>query len=558
MDIDFHYYATFVAAVVAGYNQDEAAAIAHNAQYVDDSTPDRILHKAGIGFRPVVTTLGLGDEVDRADDWSTGTIARDRAMWTAFHFLPGNLDLKYPYHGAHESRGVFGSFKYDDLAKQEFRTLCTPDSPMAVAMVNDTVASHAGDLAMIGIRMHVLIDTFAHMLYSGSAAWHVNDVAAQPEVRLSNGDFLPVAIPAFTYTPQGFYYNSVAYTGHGRMGHVPDLPWVTYRYKPQWSKTPIVKDNPKEYRRAFQEMVTAMRCIRERRMYDPNQLDTDDRLERVLGVVSQIIGQPPAVKDALVWGLLNDFPEQRCEVWIGKMKALGEAAGLSLSAPPKYSADSWFDVAKKECPEKVGDTSYAHFHRAAATHLQWVKDAVRDAGLTLLGEEKYVTKEELVRVLDKPLRIYPAATKHTCWEVEDSSTHEGTPVQLWDGERASNLWEIQHAEKSDDGTDRFYLYNPKLGRYATCDCAGQKRGSKPSGLPIRSFAKKDDARHLQRFAIARRRVGDVTTYTFHVADEYAIGMEGGNTGNSTKLKVAQLGGDRDGDCHFQVTMFTKH
>lgn len=37
MDIDFHYYATYVAARVAGYANKDAYIIAHAAQYVDVS-----------------------------------------------------------------------------------------------------------------------------------------------------------------------------------------------------------------------------------------------------------------------------------------------------------------------------------------------------------------------------------------------------------------------------------------------------------------------------------------------------------------------------------------
>lgn len=37
MKIDFHYYATYVAARLAGYNFPDAQTIAHASQYVDES-----------------------------------------------------------------------------------------------------------------------------------------------------------------------------------------------------------------------------------------------------------------------------------------------------------------------------------------------------------------------------------------------------------------------------------------------------------------------------------------------------------------------------------------
>ena len=171
---------------------------------------------------------------------------------------------------------------------------------------------------MIGIRMHVLIDTFAHMLFCGSAAWHVNDVNALPEM-LVDGEWVPMLIPVFA--TQEIYYNSLSYTGHGRMGHIPDYPWITYRYKPQWSATTIVKDNPKMYRRAFQEMVKAMSCIRNKQMYAPPKesefLSNDDADKALLEEITKII---TTTEDH--YYNLQDYTDERCQNWIDALPAL--------------------------------------------------------------------------------------------------------------------------------------------------------------------------------------------------------------------------------------------
>ncbi|MGD9158105.1 MAG: hypothetical protein PVG39_06855 [Desulfobacteraceae bacterium] len=47
MNIDFHYYGTYVAARLAGYDFTSAQTIAHAAQYVDDS--DEVMLKDPMG-----------------------------------------------------------------------------------------------------------------------------------------------------------------------------------------------------------------------------------------------------------------------------------------------------------------------------------------------------------------------------------------------------------------------------------------------------------------------------------------------------------------------------
>ncbi len=38
MNLDFHYYGTYLAAKIAGYNDSDAKTIAYAAQYVDESS----------------------------------------------------------------------------------------------------------------------------------------------------------------------------------------------------------------------------------------------------------------------------------------------------------------------------------------------------------------------------------------------------------------------------------------------------------------------------------------------------------------------------------------
>lgn len=120
-------------------------------------------------------------------------------------------------------------------------------------MINDIIDNHKGkpyELQLIGLRMHVFADTAAHAFYAGTPAWHVNyvgdkvyDLTVNPKKEVP---WLP-NLPGEQCTPAiTIYYDSIFYHGHGRMGSVPDYPWIKYEYSPKWSATPIIKDNPIE------------------------------------------------------------------------------------------------------------------------------------------------------------------------------------------------------------------------------------------------------------------------------------------------------------------------
>ena len=69
MNMDFHYYATYLAARVAGYEKEEAKTIACAAQYVDESDAGMIDKKLLPGMAettPTIESMGtlLGRNVD--------------------------------------------------------------------------------------------------------------------------------------------------------------------------------------------------------------------------------------------------------------------------------------------------------------------------------------------------------------------------------------------------------------------------------------------------------------------------------------------------------------
>ncbi len=378
---DFHYYGTYVAACYAGYSADEAQIIAHAAQYVDDSVHDRLINYGDykIDFRPI-PTCHTSEELEKVSFGSGPTLSELHQVWIPFHFLPGNYTpdpnassrIK-EYTGLTHHSNLIHSFDYDDQAKWEFSLLCLPESPMATAMINDIIDNHKGEpyeLHLIGLRMHVLADTGAHAYYAGTPAWHVNNVGA----RVYDLTVNPKQEVPWLPTPRGeqstpdlsllFGYHLISFLGHGRMGVVPDYPWIKYEYSPEWSSTPIIKDNPAEYLKIFRIMVTALKCVREQKTFDISNLEPID--QKNISTVDNIL------RTKHDFGLDNfgmtgatDF---RCEVW---KNAIREGSLGLVGMPADYNVDDWFNSIEQVQP--IAQTDYYKFNKAAVIHLGLVK-----------------------------------------------------------------------------------------------------------------------------------------------------------------------------------------
>jgi hypothetical protein len=236
------------------------------------------------------------------------------------------------------------------------------------------------ELHMAGIRMHVLADTGAHMYYAGTPAWHVNDVSGHVyDMTVSPKQRVPFG-PGPTdewYIPPGTGYESFNYLGHGRMGHIPDYPWLKYEYHPKWSKDPIVKDNPKEYLRTFREMVTALRCIREGRTY--NVLDVDPLKEEYITAVDEIL------RFKHPFGLFQrDAIGKRCEKW---KRAIVEGKLGPIEFPDDYDENVWLKSAKNaRSLDEIKNTDYYKFNTAAIEHLGFVRAHLGDDEIPVTGE----------------------------------------------------------------------------------------------------------------------------------------------------------------------------
>lgn len=423
MNLDFHYYGTYVAARLAGYDLDSAQTIAHAAQYVDDS--DESMLKDSLGrsyitdFSPNPTVQGLSDMIEKNFLWSEGALKNIADIWVPFHFLPGNYgnnpNIKQ-YTGPLSDNGSLYRWTFDDESTKQFKMLCQPNSPIVKSMINDIVLNHKNKdytLLLAGMRMHVLADTWAHMFYIGMPAWFIND--AQESVFIVNGtekkpyqwarvwpwgDSTDIS-HGDTATPDMLAYNSIVYHGHGRMGHLPDYPWLKYEYTPRWSKDPITKDNTSYFLQALKQLTKALECIKNNTIFDINSYaDLPDDTENV---VREILATEP-----------ND--NDQSETWrnnIGRIKI----NGTPLEVPVVYNKDLWLDILKtRRMP--IETTDYYYFNKSACLHLKLVQDslAANNINFDSIPRENIVNtkfkskKEKYIGSIDegsKSIQYYP-------------------------------------------------------------------------------------------------------------------------------------------------------
>lgn len=214
MDSDFHYYGTGTAALSAGFNEEDAILIANVAQYVDWFNSDywSNWYLVDNGGNPVKNSK---DEQYKYSypQLSVQTIDAkmavdyDKDIWNAFYFPPGNLPyiLKNPNQWEKEFFEQYKDRK-TSLGDKD-NGLCRPFSEFAHAMILDTVnkykilsstnnqkeveklvqsylgttrercsVSDGKELAkyLLGIRMHVLADTWAHQDFTGGSSKNIN------------------------------------------------------------------------------------------------------------------------------------------------------------------------------------------------------------------------------------------------------------------------------------------------------------------------------------------------------------------------------------------------
>ena len=258
MQKDFHYYATYCAAYLAGWSHEESMEICYSAQLVDLCSRTFLSRLKG-PMSAATTQLQLELAEARTDLIGLQDITR---IWASFHFLPYDLHADIRRAGR--------------PYRNKYRLICKPNG----ALVKSTVELAKGKgTQAAGIAMHVVADTWAHSNFAGTPSLVINNTEPYHFVELlqdENGQHERRV--RFRHSPgapddleQGIYSNSIYQwnensimnLGHGRAGHLPDYSFIRYRYLPAWGNYDvIVKDNPREYYLAFCQLVHALKYLR--------------------------------------------------------------------------------------------------------------------------------------------------------------------------------------------------------------------------------------------------------------------------------------------------------
>ncbi len=473
MDIDFHYYATYVAACFAGFPEIDALVIATSAQMIDENSRHVLVKDAKdigitngmLGFpddfkiryhadgptihtyRVQMTFQGLGDIGDSEKD----TLS---SIWPVYHFLPGNFSVNGQKSSERWSQSTLkASYAGNKKLSDRFEWVCRPHSPMAISLINncreliyDTssqIYEHQLSNYLIGVTMHVFADTWGHQDFVGFGVMEINsrgDIDLQEdgqskkaEVSYSFMDPLRIKLPTFignvkSYSPE-VSWNSCDWSkcapkilgrivksgaiGHGIVGHLPDHSSVIWRYKPAWSESEIIRNNPVEYYDAFVHLIWAMRCIRLNEPYFPidvtsanisSKLDiSEDKLLEVYKVIA--LKRDPWANGAKNLRVIEDYTIS--DTWDGMMYLHGGAWQhlithvLGLRAIPEWipgqsqwvvdayetlqenkalKNDNWYTV------QQFQSLDFFKFNIAAKFHYRFVKQQLLAFNKQLLGD----------------------------------------------------------------------------------------------------------------------------------------------------------------------------
>ena len=369
MQEDFHYYATYCAAYLAGYTHEESMDICYSAQFVDLCTKT-LLMKLGAPQNAATTQLQLELADTRTDILGLQDITR---IWASFHFLPYDLYVQLPKHGrAYMNR---------------YRLICKPNGQL---LTNTIENARGTSLQHIGIAMHVLADTWAHAYFAGTPSLVINNTTDDFYEIVPGEDGTQTEYPIkFRHNPgaaddleKNIFTNTVFQTseksimnlGHGRAGHLPDYSFMRYSYLPAWNNyEPFIKDNPKEYFKAFTQMVYALKCLRS----DTAEFELDTYDEEAIAPYKDHINE-----------ILTRRQLDACEDW----KKFGEELSGHTVSP--FNLDKYQEEYLKASKEDKPNTFIGKFIEGALSQKRMVTAKIVQSGNILAGIVKLKIRKE--------------------------------------------------------------------------------------------------------------------------------------------------------------------
>lgn len=366
MQLDFHYYATYCAAVLAGYSHEDASQICYSAQFADNCTRTFL---EGIHAPEAAATTQLTMEMaeTRMDRDGIADITR---IWSSFHFLPYDLNAAVPG----------GNRDY----KNKYRLICRNNGTLVADTVN---LAKDKTLQAVGVAMHVLADTWAHANFAGTPSMMINDTNYHfYEYIRENGEWIRrkviFGLGSGEDLEHGRYINtvstkteeSVMSLGHGQAGHLPDYSCLRYVYMPSWGNyKEIYKDNPSDYWNAFCQMIYAMKYLR-------GEVENFELYHYDFKAAAPCEGE---IRALLEKRQLDDSAD-----W----KALGEK--ISGCEIEDYSTEKYVKEYTDADADSKNDTFLGKYFRAALAHKVMVTEKIIASGNTLAGETLDFVKRE--------------------------------------------------------------------------------------------------------------------------------------------------------------------
>ncbi len=357
MQLDFHYYATYCAAYLAGYSHEDSLKVCYSAQFPDNCTRTFL---AGVKAPVSAATTQSALEMADADTDPVGLQDITR-IWASFHFLPYDLkaDVK----------------KGGKLYRNKYRLICNPNGEL----LKETIHLVKGKgLEAAGMAMHILADTWAHRYFAGTPSLVINSTNYYfYEILKQNGEWTERPVN-FKHTPgenieKCAYINSldsdseisVMNLGHGRAGHLPDYSFIRYKFMPAWKDHGIIyKDNPEDYYHAFCQMIYAMKHLRgEIPVFETGKYATD-------------VTKP--YEDEILW-IINKRQLDACLDW----KAFGEK--LSGKEIPDFDIDLFRREYVIASADEKDNTGLGRFILAALAHKSMITNRIYRSGSLLAG-----------------------------------------------------------------------------------------------------------------------------------------------------------------------------
>ena len=358
MQKDFHYYATYAAAILAGYTHEESLAICYSDQLTDLCSKS-FLSKLGGPVSAATTQLAMEMADARTDLVGRQDITR---IWASFHFLP--YDLNVARKGCSK------------LYLHKYSLICNPNSDLVVETVNLGKSS----LQATGIAMHVLADTWAHRYFAGTPSLVINNTDSWFFELLPEGEGFRERRITFRHNPtapddleKGVYTNSlfqasenaIMNLGHGRAGHLPDYSFIRYKYLPAWGDyEEVIKDNPRDYYMAFCQMIEAMKALRgSAPAFEKDRYDFE----------------AAAPYEEEIRAILEKRQPDACEDW----KAFGEK--LSGQTVPDFDLQQYQKEYLDAAPEEKNGTFLGKYFLAALAQKSMVTNRIFRSGSLLAG-----------------------------------------------------------------------------------------------------------------------------------------------------------------------------